>query len=274
MVAAGADHAAKKAGSRAEINKIGDASGRVGKPSLGENADSRPTGHHAYFVIVQSRRNAMKTDAQLQREVLDELAWDPRIDHAGIGVAVHNGVVTFSGFVGDYSQKEVVESIARRIVGVKGIAEEITVRFPSDPKTSDSEIAERVIELFKWDVGIPSDKITVKVERHWVTLSGTVDWHFQRDLARRAAGRITGVLGVTNLIAVRQQPSPTNVKDLITASFKRMIDTDTNSIRVTTDGGTVKLEGKVHSWHERQLAENAAWSAPGVARVEDKIAVV
>ena len=142
----------------------------------------------------------MKTDAQLQREVLDELAWDPRIDHAGIGVAVHNGVVTFSGFVGDYSQKEVVESIARRIVGVKGIAEEIIVRFPSDPKTSDAEIAERVIDLFKWDVGIPSDKISVKVERHWVTLSGTVDWHFQRDLARRAAGRITGVLGVTNLL--------------------------------------------------------------------------
>jgi osmotically-inducible protein OsmY len=216
----------------------------------------------------------MKTDAQLQREIQDELVWDPHVDHAGIGVAVHNGIVTLSGFVGNYAQKEVVENTVKKIVGVKGIAEELIVRLPGDLKTSDTEIAERIVELFKWDVGIPADKIIVEVERHWVTLSGTVDWHYQRDLARRAAGRISGVMGVSNLITVRQQPSPSNIKDLITASFKRTIEADADSIRVTTDGGTVKLEGKVHSWHERQLAERAAWSAPGVARVDDKIAVV
>jgi osmotically-inducible protein OsmY len=216
----------------------------------------------------------VKTDAQLQREILDELVWDPHVDHAGIGVAVHNGVVSLSGFVSNYAQKEVVENTVRKIVGVKGIAEEMVVRLPGELKTSDAEIAERIIELFKWDVGIPAEKISVKVERHWVTLSGTVEWHYQRELARRAAGRVTGVLGVSNLIAVRQQPSPSNIKDLITASFKRTMEADAATIRVSTEGGTVKLEGKVHSWHERQLAERAAWSAPGVARVEDRIAVV
>jgi osmotically-inducible protein OsmY len=132
----------------------------------------------------------MKTDSQLQRDVMDELVWEPRVDHAHIGVAAKDGVVTLSGFVSNYAQKMAAEKAAKRVQGVRAIAEEIQVRFASDPKTSDAEIAERILDLFKWDVTIPDDKISVKVERNWVTLSGKTDWNYQKDAAKRAAGRI------------------------------------------------------------------------------------
>jgi osmotically-inducible protein OsmY len=216
----------------------------------------------------------MKTDSQLQRDVMDELVWEPRVDHAHIGVAAKDGVVTLSGFVSNYAQKMAAEKATKRVQGVRAIAEEIQVRFASDPKTSDAEIAERILDLFKWDVTIPDDKISVKVERNWVTLTGKTDWNYQKEAARRAAGRISGVLGVTNLIEVDQQPSPSNVRDLIMAAVKRASDVDANSIRVTTEGHKVTLSGKVHGWYERQIAERAAWAAPGVTRVEDNIVVV
>jgi osmotically-inducible protein OsmY len=216
----------------------------------------------------------MKTDSQLQRDVMDELIWEPRVDHAHIGVAAKDGVVTLSGFVSNYAQKMAAEKAAKRVQGVRAIAEEIQVRFASDPKTSDAEIAERILDLFKWDVTIPDDKISVKVERNWVTLTGKTDWNYQKEAAKRAAGRISGVLGVTNLIDVDQQPSPANVRELIMAAVKRASDADANSIRVTTEGHKVTLSGKVHGWYERQVAERAAWAAPGVTRVEDNIVVV
>jgi osmotically-inducible protein OsmY len=216
----------------------------------------------------------MKTDEQLQHDVMEELAWEPQIDHAHIGVAANDGVVTLSGFVPTYAQKLNAEQAAKRVKGVRAIAEEIQVRFASDPKTSDPEIAKRILDMFKWDVTIPEEKIDVKVEHNWVTLSGNVDWNYQKDAAKRAAGKISGVLGVSNLIEVKHAPSPANVRELIMAAVRRASDADANTIRVEADGGTVKLSGRVHSWHERQVAERAAWSAPGVAWVEDNIAVV
>lgn len=216
----------------------------------------------------------MKTDSQLQRDVMDELAWEPRVDHAHIGVTAKEGVVTLSGFVSNYAQKLAAEQATKRVAGVKAIAEEIEVRFASDPKTSDPEIAKRILDMFKWDVTIPNDKIEVKVERNWVTLSGHVDWNYQKDAAKRAAGKISGVLGVTNLIDVKHAASPANVRELIMAAVRRASDADASTIRVEAEGNTVKLTGKVHGWHERQVAEQAAWSAPGVARVEDYIVVV
>jgi osmotically-inducible protein OsmY len=216
----------------------------------------------------------MKTDSQLQRDVMDELAWEPRVEHAHIGVTAKEGVVTLSGFVSNYAQKLAAEQATKRVAGVKAIAEEIEVRFASDPKTSDPEIAKRILDMFKWDVTIPNDKIEVKVERNWVTLSGHVDWNYQKDAAKRAAGKISGVLGVTNLIDVKHAASPANVRELIMAAVRRASDADASTIRVEAEGSTVKLTGKVHGWHERQVAEQAAWSAPGVARVEDYIVVV
>ncbi len=216
----------------------------------------------------------MKTDSQLQQDVMDELQWEPRVDHANIGVAAKDGVVTLSGFVGSYTSKIAAEKAARRVKGARGLAEEIEVRFASDPKTSDPEIAKRIADMFDWSVTIPRDKVQVKVEHGWVTLSGTVDYHFHRQSAKDLASRINGVKGVTNLIEVKVAPSPSDVKDRIMAAFKRNADLDASTITVVADGGTVRLGGKVHAWYERQIAERAAWAAPGVNRIEDNIAVI
>lgn len=213
----------------------------------------------------------MKTDSELQRDVLDELKWDPKVDHSQIGVTATKGVVTLSGFVPTYAEKVAAEKAARRVEGVKAIAEEIEVRFASDPKTSDTEIAQRILDTFAWDVTIPHDKLSVKVERGWVTLTGRVDWHYQKDAAQKAAGKITGVKGISNLVEVQAQPSALDVKDRIMAAFKRSSVVDASTINVVVDGNTVKLGGRVHGWNERQVAEHAAWSAPGVSKVEDNI---
>jgi len=215
----------------------------------------------------------MKTDSQLQRDVMAELAWEPSVDHADIGVAVNDGVVTLSGYVKSYPQKLAAEHATRRVAGVKAIAEEIKVRYASDPKTADHEIARRILDVFAWNVSIPDDKLNVKVEHGWVTLSGTVDWHFQSDEARKAAGRITGVVGVSNLIEVRKLPVPADVRERIVQAFRRQANLDANSVTVVTDGGTVRLGGRVRAWNERGIAERAAWAAPGVTRVEDNIVV-
>lgn len=213
----------------------------------------------------------MKSDSELQRDVLDELRWDPKVDHSQIGVTAKNGVVTLSGFVPTYAEKVAAEKAARRVEDVRAIAEEIEVRFASDPKTSDTEIAQRILDTFAWDVTIPDDKLDVKVEHGWVTLTGTVDWHYQKEATQKAAGKISGVKGISNLIEVQARPSVADVKDRIMAAFKRSSVVDASTINVMIDGNTVKLGGRVHGWNERQVAEHAAWSAPGVTKVEDNI---
>lgn len=214
-----------------------------------------------------------KTDSQLQHDVIAELEWEPSVDHADIGVAVNDGVVTLSGFVKSYPEKMAAEKATRRVAGVKAIAEEIKVRFASDPKTADHEIAKRILDMFAWNVSIPEQQIKVKVEHGWVTLTGTVDWFYQSNEARKAAGRVTGVIGVSNLLEVKKLPAAFDIKDRITAAFKRQADLDAGSVTVVTDGGTVKLGGRVKAWNERGIAERAAWAAPGVTRVEDNIVV-
>ncbi len=215
----------------------------------------------------------MKSDSQLQHDVMDELEYEPSVDHADIGVAVNDGVVTLSGFVKTYPEKLAAEKAARRVAGVKAIAEEIKVRFASDPKTADHEIAKRIIDMFAWSVSIPDDKIKVKVEHGWVTLTGTVDWFYQSNEAKKIAGRISGVTGISNLLEIRKMPSKSDVKDRIMNAFKRQADLDAASVTVMTDGGKVTLGGKVKAWHERQIAERAAWAAPGVTNVEDNIVI-
>jgi len=214
-----------------------------------------------------------KTDNQLQHDVMDELEWEPSVDPADIGVAVNDGVVTLSGFVKSYPEKLAAEKAARRVAGVKALAEEIKVRFPSDPKTADHEIAKRIIDQFAWNVSIPDKTIQVKVEHGWVTLTGKVEWNYQSHEAKRAAGRITGVVGVSNLIEVKQVPTASDVKDRIMAAFKRQAGIDAAGVTVVTDGGTIRLNGKVRAWSERGIAERAAWSAPGVSKVEDHLTV-
>lgn len=214
-----------------------------------------------------------KSDGQLQDDVMAELAWEPSVDHADIGVSVVDGIVTLSGFVKSYPEKLAAEHAAKRVAGVKAIAEEIKVRLPSEPKSADHDIAKRIVDLFSWNVLIPEEGIKVKVEHGWVTLSGTVDWFYQSEEARKAAGRVAGVIGVNNLIEVKKLPIASDIKDRIMAAFKRQADLDAASVTVTTVGSKVKLGGRVKAWAERGIAERAAWAAPGVTAVEDRIVV-
>lgn len=214
-----------------------------------------------------------KTDSQLQHDVMAELEWEPSVDHADIGVAVNDGVVTLFGFVKSYPEKLFAEKATRRVAGVKAIAEEIKVRLASDPKTADHEIAKHILDMLVWNVAVPSDAIKVKVEHGWVTLSGTVDWFYQSDEARKVAGRVTGVTGVSNQITVKQHPQASDIKERIMAAFKRQADFDARSVTVATDGSTVRLGGKVRAWNERGIAERTAWAAPGVTMVVDNIVV-
>ena len=215
----------------------------------------------------------MKSDIELQQDVMDELAWEPSVERANIAVTAKGGVITLGGFVANYLQKLAAEKAARRVHGVRGIAEEIEVRFASDPKNHDDEIAKRLVDLFRWDAILPHDTIMVKVEKGWTTLTGKVDWHFHKQAAERVAGRIAGVKGISNLIEVKNAVSTSDVRDKIMAAFRRAGDVDAKGINVSAEGGTVRLGGTVHSWNQRRVAENAAWAAPGVNRIEDNIVV-
>ncbi len=216
----------------------------------------------------------MKTDSQLQHDVQAELEFEPSVDGADIGVAVTGGVVTLTGYVKSYVEKLAAERAARRVAGVRAIAEEIKVRFADEPKTADPEIAGRIVDLFAWDVTIPGEKIDVKVENGRVILTGTVDWFYQSKAAAKAAAKINGVTGVTNLIEVQSRPIAADIKERIVAAFKRSADLDASAITVLTDGSKVVLGGCVNAWHEREVAERAAWAARGVTRVEDNIVVL
>lgn len=216
----------------------------------------------------------MKSDGQLQQDVMDELQWEPRVQHANIGVAAKDGIITLSGFVASFAEKIAAEKAARRVKGVRGLAEEIEVRLAGDAKTADPEIAKRIADMFDWSALIPRGKIEVKVEHGWVTLTGSVEGHHQRKSAGDLASRITGVRGVSNQIGITAAPSPGDIRDRIIAAFRRNADLDASTITVTAEDHTVRLSGKVHAWYERQIAERAAWSAPGVSRVEDNIMVV
>lgn len=214
-----------------------------------------------------------KSDSQLQADVMDELAWEPSIDHADIGVAVADGVVTLSGYVKSFAEKVAAEKAARRVAGVRAIAEEIKVRLASDRKTGDAEIAKRIADILSWDDLVPDDKITIKVEHGSVTLAGSVDWHYQRDAARKAAGKISGVIAISNLIAVRQSPAASDVRQRILNAFERHANLDATGISVVTDGSKIRLGGKVRAYFERGIAERAAWAAPGVTEIENNIVV-
>lgn len=215
----------------------------------------------------------MKTDSQLQHDVTEELEWEPAVCHEHIGVAAQNGVVTLTGFVKNYPEKLAAEQAARRVFGVRGLAEELQVRFDFTSKTDDATIASNILTVFNHDITVPENHVQVQVEKGWVKLTGTVDWNYQREATKRIAGHVLGVTGVTNLIEVRHAATPKDVKDRIVAAFKRSADIEASGITVTTDGGVVKLTGNVPNFKDRHLAEIAAWGAPGVCKIEDRLTV-
>jgi osmotically-inducible protein OsmY len=214
------------------------------------------------------------SDMNLRQNIIDELDFEPSVNSAHIGVAVANGVVTLSGYVGTYAEKRAAEKAVRRVKGVRAIAEEIKVRFPSDKKTADAEIATRAVNILHWDAVVPEGSIQIKVQDGWVGLSGQVDWRFQRSAAESAIRRLSGVVGVVNSIAIKPRVQPEDVKRKIENAFQRSAAIEAQRINVSVrDGGHVTLDGVVHDWRERQAAQYAAWSAPGVTRVEDRLTI-
>jgi osmotically-inducible protein OsmY len=215
----------------------------------------------------------MMSDLSLKKAVEEELEWEPSIDAEHIGVSVNEGIVMLSGYVGSYSQKLTAELATKRVKGVRGIAQEITVRYPEDKKTADDQIAKRALDVIAWDSTIPNDRIQVKVQSGIVTLGGEVDWFFQRADAEAAVKKLTGVKAINNLITIKAQPKVSDIKQRIETALKRNAELEADAIRVTVTDGRVTLNGRVKAWYERDLAERTAWSAPGVIAVDDRISI-
>lgn len=215
----------------------------------------------------------MKSDAQLKTDVTAEFEWDPSVNAAHVGVTVMDGVVTLTGHLDTYGEKYAIERAVQRVEGVKATAVELDVRLSPDHKRNDSEIAAAAENAFKWHALIPAERIQIKVERGWITLTGEVEWEFQRANADKAVRALTGVVGVTNSIKLRQPAAPENVANRIRDALTRQADQEARNIEVMVSGATVTLRGKVHSWAERSAAQGAAWSAPGIARVVNELNV-
>ena len=213
------------------------------------------------------------SDLQLRQDVLDELEFEPSVNAAHIGVAANKGVVTLSGFVTSYAEKAAAERATRRVKGVKAIAEEIEGRLPSHTKRADDEIAARAVDILKWQAGLPADRIKVKVEKGGVTLTGEVDWQFQRTDAEYAVHKLTGVTHVANQILVASAVHASEIREKIQNALQRSAEVEASRITVQTEGGRVVLSGKVRAWYERDIAERAAWSAPGVTEVQDQLTI-
>ena len=210
---------------------------------------------------------------ELQRDVLEEMKWDARVQPNEIGVVVKDGIVTLTGWVDSFTKKWAAEEAAVRVRGVKAVANDIEVRLPTSAERTDADIAAAALHALEWDAFIPTDKVKVTVSNGWVTLDGEVEWLFERDDAERVVRRLTGVRGVTNLIKVKSRPLPSELKQKIEDALVRSAETDAERITVEVQGSKVILKGTVRAWAEKQEAERVAWSAPGVTSVDNRITI-
>lgn len=216
----------------------------------------------------------MKTDVEIRNDVLDELAWQPNIDEAEIGVTVKNGIVTLTGTVDDYTKKRTVENAIKKVRGVKAVAEEIEIKFSNSFERTDTDIAAAVVGSLEWNASVPEDKIIIKVENGWVNLSGEVQWSYQKESAKTAVENLLGVRGVSNLISLKQTVEPIQIEERIKKAFERSADLEAKNIAVSVDGHRVKLRGQVHSIAEKDEARKAAFFAPGVYEVDNELEVI
>jgi osmotically-inducible protein OsmY len=213
-------------------------------------------------------------DKDLKQHVQNALDWEPSLDATDVGVSVDEGVVTLRGNVGTYAEKVMAERVVLRTYGVKGLANDLAVHLPSGFERTDTELAQAAVVALKWNTMIPKDRVTVTVTNGWLTLNGMLDWQYQKDAAGRALHNLVGMKGLTNTIVVKPRVKTTDVQDKIEAAFKRSAEIDARRINVIATDGKVTLNGNVHSWAERQEAERAAWAAPGVTQVDDRLAIV
>ena len=214
------------------------------------------------------------TDKDLKQTVENALDWDPAVDSSDIGVSADEGVVTLRGNVRTFAEKYAAERVALRVFGVKAVANDLTVHLPSLFERTDTEIAQAAVTALKSNTMVPGGRVAVTVSQGWVTLKGTVEWQYQKDAAQRCVRDLFGVKGVSNIIALEPRVKPADVRDKIEAAFKRSAEVDARRINVNATDGKVILSGNVRSFAERQEAERAAWAAPGVTQVDDRLTIV
>lgn len=215
----------------------------------------------------------MRTDLEIQKNVQEELKWEPSIKASDIGVAVTNGVVTLTGYVDTFSKRKIAKNAAQRVLGVKAVAEDIVVKLISSSKKTDTDIAQAVINALKWHAAVQENRIKVTVDNGWVTLEGSVDWVFEKEASKLAIENLTGVIGVSNLIIVEPKVTTIDVKSKIRAAFQRNANIDANNITVESVGSKVTLTGTVRSFAEKQDAEDAAYKALGITDVDNQLEV-
>ncbi len=215
----------------------------------------------------------MTNDAALRSDIEEELDFEPSLDASGIGVSVKEGVATLSGHVSTYAQKVAAERAVARVKGIRAVAEEITVRLSLHVRHDDDEIALRAANLLAWTLHVPEDTVHVKVEKGWVTLTGDVDWQYQKHSAELAVRRLGGVMGVSNTINIRPHATVKDVRAHITEAFRRNAELESSGITVAVEGGKITLSGRVKALHERRTAENAAWGISSVTEVVDNLIV-
>ena len=214
----------------------------------------------------------MMTDNSLQQAVLDELKWEPSVNAAHIGVTAKGGVVTLSGDVSSYTEKLAAARAARRVIGVKGVAEDIKVHY-SFSKVDDTDIAQKALQTLSWDIEVPDERVKVEVEDGWVTLTGTVNWNYQRNAAEADVRKLKGVLGVINNISINPTVKASDAREKIKAALKRNAAVEADNISIAIEGGKVTLSGEVNSWGEDDIVRSTAWAAPGVTEVVDNLVV-
>ena len=219
-------------------------------------------------------RDHMNNDNHIQKTVQAELSWEPSITAAHIGVAAKDGVVTLTGHVKTYAEKHAAEKATGRVKGVKAVAEELEVRLPFETKRTDEEIAASAVDRLAWDVSVPPDSVQIRVEKGWVTMTGQVDWNFQKVAANQDLRRLFGVVGVSDQITIKPRVDITDLSDDITHALHRSWFFDRNNVSVTASGGKVTLRGSVPTLEDKQVAARTAWAAPGVTGVENDIAVI
>jgi osmotically-inducible protein OsmY len=216
----------------------------------------------------------MKSDADLQKDVLAELELEPGVKVQDIGVSVREGIVTLNGSVCNYAGKLAAANAAKRVAGVRGLAEDMVVKLPNWCRRTDSDIAAAALEAVKWMSTVPADRVKITVRDGWLSLEGTVEGWCQKSAAEEAVRNLAGIKGVINLIVIKPEVAAANVKGAINAAFDRHVLLDAQKIQVETNGGNVVLRGLVRSFYEREEAERAAWSAEGVTHVENRIVLI